>query len=176
MNTDILDKKIIIIDSTKCVFNNSYFDFYLDIQTPIKDVLFIKVISSTITLSTHLSLNSTNINDQDNVYIYLNDYKRLIVNNSNTNDNIYNYFDNITIDTIKYSNTATEFNFTNLLATNSDITDPSVYVLNPTEPSLKRFNVKIYDNNNNIISSSDNLKRVIIKLCIYTARKKITMF
>lgn len=175
MNTDILDKKIILIDSSKCIFNNSNYDFYLDIQTPIKDVLFIKIISSTISISTELKINNTNINDLDNIFIYLNDYKRIITNNSNTNDNIFNYFDNILIDTTKYSNTSTEFNFTNLLASNSDITDTSIYVLNPAEPSLKRFNIKLYDNNNNIISKTDNLNRIVIKLCIYTSRKKITM-
>jgi len=37
------------------------------------------------------------------------------------------------------------------------------------------LSLKLYDNNNNIISKTDNLNRIVIKLCIYTSRKKITM-
>ena len=183
-----MDKKIILIDSSKCIFNNTNLDFYLDIKTPIRDVLFVKIISSTVILknlygSTN-TINGNLIKDQDNIFIRLNDYKRLLANTSNnSNDSIYDYFDNITIDKYKYlqlyianNNTLTlEYNFTNLYSNTNELNDPSIHIINPIEPSLKRFNIQVYDNSNNIISSSDNISKVLIKLCVYTVRKKITM-
>jgi hypothetical protein len=180
MNTDILDKKIILIDSSKCIFNNSSYDFYLDIKTPIKDALFIKIINSSIVLNDITStINTNTINDQDSIFITMNDYRRIITNevNNNDNDSMYDYFDNIIIDKSKYDlTTTTNCNFTNLYSNTTDLNDPSVYVLNPADPSLKRFNIKLYDNSNKIISSkTENISRVIIKICVYYARKKITM-
>jgi hypothetical protein len=188
MNTDLLDKKIIIIDSSKCIFNNNNFDFYFDIKTPIRDVLFIKIISSTIILNNLYSgsntINGNTINDQDTIFIRMNDYKRLLVNTDNTtNDSIYDYFDSITIDKFKYlqeyiannGNLSLTYNFTNFYSNTNDSNDPSIYVLNPIEPSLKRFNIQLYDNNNIIIGSSDNISKVLIKICVYTIRRKVTM-
>jgi hypothetical protein len=181
MNTDILDKKIIIIDSSKCHFNNSSFDFYLDLITPIKDVLFFKTISSSITLKDfNGKINNVDINDFDNVYVWINDYNRLISNNNNVNDNIFEYFDYITIDKSKYygSSTSTNVNFTtDNMNSVSDINDLSIFTLNPVVSSLKRINIKLYDNYNNIISSkTENVSRVIIKIAVFTTRKKISIF
>lgn len=181
MDPNVLDKKIIIIDSSKCHFNNSSFDFYLDLITPIKDVLYIKAISSTIILKDfNGTINNISINDFDNVYIKLNDYNRLIANNSISSDNIFEYFDYITIDKSKYydASTSTNVNFsTDNIGAGSNSNDLTIFTLNPIVPSFKRINIKIYDNYNNIISSrTENITRVIIQVAIFTARKKISIF
>ena len=63
------------------------------------------------------------------------------------------------------------------MTSSSDINDLSIFTLNPVVPSLKRINIKLYDNYNNIISSkTENVSRVIIKIAVFTTRKKISIF
>ena len=49
-----------------------------------------------------------------------------------------------------------------------------MFVLNPVEPNLKRFNIQLYDKHNVIINKSD-ITRFNMTLCVYYNRKKITM-
>ena len=187
MNTEILDKQIIIIDSDKCHFNTeNYYDFYFDFKMPIKNALFIKLIESTVIIN---NLYNGSFNNQDSINININNYNRIAVNNTSvaTNDYITNYFDTVFIDTSKYlqeyilyasnpSNRPAIINYTfkNDYSNDSDINSPSMFVLNPIEPSLKRFNISIYDKTNTLFTKT-NIQKVIIKLCVYTNRRKLTM-
>jgi len=187
MNTEILDKQIIIIDSDKCYFNSgTNYDYYLDIKTPIKNALFINIIESTVVIN---NLYGGSFNNQDTINININGYNRLAVNNTNVpnNDYITNYFDTISIDTSKYLQeyilyganptvrpATINYTFKNDYSNDTDINSPSMFVLNPIEPSLKRFNITAYDKTNALLTKT-NIQKIVIKLCIYTNRRKLTM-
>lgn len=187
MNTEILDKQVIIIDSDKCPFKSgTNYDYYFDFKTPIKNALFIKLIESTVVVNNLYGGSYTN---QDSINININDYKRVAVNNTNVQDNDYitNYFDTISIDTSKYlqeyilytANPAARpatinYTFKNDYSSDTDINSPSMFVLNPVEPSLKRFNITAYDKTNALLTKT-NIQKIVIKLCIYTNRRKLTM-
>ena len=49
-----------------------------------------------------------------------------------------------------------------------------MYVLNPVEPSLIKFNITAYDKNNTLLTTT-NINKIVIKICVYYNRKKITM-
>jgi hypothetical protein len=64
---------------------------------------------------------------------------------------------------------------TEYTSTGCSINDTNVVVLDPIEPNLRRFDVQLYDKNYNIIPRSDiNVFSMI--LCIYSRRKKATMY
>lgn len=197
MNTEILDKQVIIIDSEKCVFNSSgSYDYYFDLQTPIKNALFVKILESYVVFNNLYTssalINNNRISNLDSINININNYKRIATNTSQTNDYIVNnYFDTIIIDTSKYlqeyilsqnsgitSFSPLNYTFKNDYNSDTDINSHSMYILNPVDPSLKRFNITLYDKTNNIIqipSVNNNIKKILIKICVYTNRMKLTM-
>jgi hypothetical protein len=190
MNTDILDKKIIVIDSTKCnLKNNNTYDYHFNLLNSIKNVLYIKLIESTVVLNKLYDGDGVNINNQDNINISLNNYDRLTTNitNNESTDYLTRYFDTISIDKSKYlqeyilskansgvAPATINYTFSNNYTIDSDINSPSMYVLNPAEPSLAKFNITVTDKNNTLLTNT-NINRVIIKICVYYSRKKITM-
>lgn len=106
------------------------------------------------------------------------------------------YFDEITLDKSKdysgYNVISQGDNFGRMTFNSSkdvsssgfDVYDPNVYVINPMEPLLNKFNVKLYNKNNIIINKIDtvggvsgtNLDRFTMKIAVYYSRKKITMY
>jgi hypothetical protein len=191
----IIDKSIVYIDSENGTYiDTNYYDFYIEVE-PFKNVMYIKILDTSVSLDVNGNgtapalysgkINSAVINNLDPIYISLNEYNRLLTNNS-TNTKIY--FDEITLDKSKdysgYSIASTGGNYARMTFNSAkdisscgfDIYDPNVYVTNPMIPILKRFNVKLYDKNNNIIKKDGNLERFTMKLCIYHSRKKITMY
>ena len=171
MNTEILDKQIIIIDSDKCPFISDKYDYYFDIKTPIKNALFIKLIESTVIVN---NLYGGSFSNQDSINININGYNRVTVNNTNIPDNDYiiKYFDTISIDTSKYlqeyilygANPTTRpatinYTFKNDYSTDTDINSHSMFVLNPIEPSLKRFNITVFDKNNTLFAKT-NIQKI----------------
>lgn len=52
-------------------------------------------------------------------------------------------------------------------------TSDNIYYLNPIEPQLKRFNIRVFNKNNEKITNS-NISRIIIKLGVYYNNKKYT--
>lgn len=186
-----MDKKIIILDSDNAIYNSSQsvLDYYIDILTPIKDVSHIKIIYTSILIK---DLSAATDFIDKNVYINLNNYNRLQTNTVSITSNIdvQNYFDNVYIDKSKYdanlayyaintptlNNTLISYSFDNSNEYNSSTdTDSSIHILNPLEPNLKRFNIKIYKQDGTIASNT-YIKKVIMKLCIYYNRKKLTMY
>ena len=190
MNEEILDKQIIIIDSNEGFFSdNNKYDFYIDIYTPIKDACLIKILESSLIVTDLYKdaneptdkgkLNGNEILNNDNIYINVNNYNRIITTNK-TNHSSSSYFDLITVDRTKYiqeyfvkaSNQASvvtiDYNIKN-----DHVTDDASFIINPIDPSLKRFNIILYDKNNTILNKT-NTKRFIMKLCIYHNRKKLT--
>jgi hypothetical protein len=189
MNTEILDKKIIIIDSSKCNLTNSTYDYHFNLMDPIKNVLYIKLIESTVVINNLYDGAGTSINNQDTVNINLNNYGRITTNITNVanTDYLLKYFDTITIDKSKYlqeyilskanagvAPATINYAFSNNYANDADINSPSMYVLNPVEPSLIKFNITAYDKNNTLLTTT-NINKIVIKICVYYNRKKITM-
>lgn len=196
----VLDKYIINIDSDLATYDNTlFYDFYVDIQEPIKNAMFIKILDNNALLDIHSItnpnnaglINNTQIEDLDSIYIELNGYDRVQANISSTD--IIKCFDIITLDRSKNlegyyqaSSSGTVIARTNNSSVKDynsngfDINDPNVFVLNPMEANLKRFNIRLLDKTNNVIdrggSPEKNLKRFTMKLCIYYSRKKFTMY
>jgi hypothetical protein len=180
---DILsfDKSIIQIDTNSAIWNDSTnMSFYIDILEPIKNVLYITIIKSSITvLDATENLNGSPIIDLDPVYINLNNYNRLISTYTNNNNkNILNYFEIIPLNlTDKYPTIHLNYNkisFTNSYVSTGTLMDSHLFKLNPIEPNLKRFNIDLYDKNNNILKQSE-ISRFTMTLCVYYNKKKYTM-
>lgn len=169
MDTPIdCDYKIICMDSSNCSYqNNTICDFYIDLDEPLRNVFKINVIIILLNIPNSSSIN----NNLETINIDLNNYRRLISKNSSLSvdgnrNNLY-YFDNLIIekaDTTSGGNSTIKNDY------NSAVT---MYNLNPLEPQLKRFNVRLFDKNDLIIAKS-KINNFIIKLGVYYNNKKTT--
>ena len=97
----------------------------------------------------------------DPINIRLNDYKRLI---SKKDENNLYYFDSIIVENSISSRTTIKNDYN---------TTDNVYYLNPLEPQLSRFELTLYDKNNDVLTTS-NITRFIIKIGVYYSNKKTT--
>ena len=191
-NETILDKKILqLTNGGARYYNNAKCDFYIDILEPIKNVTHIKILKSSVRLNLK-TLNGEPVIDNDPIYISLNNYNRIntydnkVVNTSNNITSIFNSFEVINLNvTSKYlimANTQIssfiEINgvlFENIYtSTTSDFNDTSVYNIIPHEPSLLRFNIKLYDKNYTLINKEDIINFELL-VCVYSNNKKVTM-
>jgi hypothetical protein len=153
------DYKIITIDSSYNNFiNSNLYDFYMNLDEPLRNVYKINII----TILADIPISSSNIFlPLDPIYININEYNRLI--SKKDNNNLY-YFDSLIVENLITSR---------ITIKNDYNTSDNVYHLNPLEPQLKRFNIRLYDKNNVLIQKS-NINRIIIKLGIYYNNKKET--
>lgn len=191
-NEIILDKKILqLTNNGATYYNNAKCDFYIDILEPIKSVTRIKILKSSVRLNLK-TLNGTPVIDNDPIYVNLNNYNRIhtfdnkIVNTSNSVTNIFNSFEVINLNvTSKYLIMAnTQISpylelsgvlFENIYtSTTADFNDTSVYNMIPHEPSLLRFNIKLYDKNYTLIDKNDIINFELL-ICVYSNNKKVTM-
>jgi len=153
------DYKIITIDSSFVNFiNSNFYDFYMVLDEPLRNVYKINVI--TILVNVPQSSSSIFL-PLDPIYININDYNRLI--SRKENNNLY-YFDSVIVEN-EISSRITIKNDYN--------TNDNIYYLNPLEPQLNRFNIRLFDKNNQLINKT-NINRIIIKLGIYYNNKKYT--
>lgn len=83
--------------------------------------------------------------------------------------NIYNLF--------KQHNAAVSISPTSIAFKNEnqqtafDPNDTSVYILNPMEPSLKRFNIELRDKKNQLLNTAD-VSSFKMTICVYSKQKK----
>lgn len=164
------DHKIIAIDSSNCTFtSDGTCNFYMNLDTPLRNVYKIKIITILINIQ---NSNVTYNNNLESIYIDLNNYKRLIANSSvelnGKRNNIY-YFDSLIIESAVASGVSATSTIKNDY-NNADIE----YYLNPIEPQLTRFTVRLFDNNNNLITQANTINRFVMKLGIYYNNKKTT--
>jgi hypothetical protein len=189
---DILDKKILqLTNGGAKYYSDTKSDFYIDILEPIKNVTHVKILKSSIRLNL-TSLNGTTVVDNDPIYVSINDYNRIatinnkIVNTSNYITDVFNSFEVINLNvTSKYlimANTQIS-NFLQIngilfeniyTSTSSDFNDTSVYNVIPHDPSLLRFNIKLYDKYYNLINKDDIISFEIL-ICVFSNNKKVTM-
>jgi len=153
------DYKIITIDSSNVNYNiANVYDFYMNLDEPLRNVYKINVITILVDVP-----STSSFTPLDPIYINLNDYHRLIAK-KNDGNNLY-YFDSVIVE-----NTISPPRIT---IKNDYNTSDNIYYLNPIEPQLRRFNIRVYDKNNQKISNS-NITRIIIKLGVYYNNKKYT--
>ena len=159
------DYKIIVIDSSCSRFiSSNVYDFYIDLDEPLRNVFKLNVITVLVNIiNTGIFTNSL-----ESIFIDLNNYRRLISKNTISNDSQSNnnyYFDSIIIETGSSSGSSTIKNDYN----NAD----TVYYLNPLEPQLKRFSVKLMDKDNKILTNT-LINKFVMKLGVYYNNKKTT--
>lgn len=153
------DYKIITIDSLNVNYHTTnIYDFYMSLDEPLRNVYKINIITI---LADVPASSSSFFSPLDPIYININDYNRLI--SKKDNNNIY-YFDSLIVENIISSR---------ITIKNDYNTNDNIYNLNPLEPQLNRFNIRLFDKNNQLISK-DNINRIIIKLGIYYNNKKNT--
>jgi hypothetical protein len=163
------DYKIITIDSDYAFFSSSeYCDFYIKLDEALKNVYKINIITMLLSIPNSSSLN-TPLNQ---IFVNLNNYSRLIAKKNSVIDgnraNI-NVFDSIIVE-----NQITDISSTNYTTLKNDYnSSDSIYYLNPIEPQLIRFSVKLTDNDNALIAKTA-IKRFVIKLGVYYTNKKTT--
>jgi hypothetical protein len=168
------NKTIIEIDSTNATFNGNVCDFYVDILEPLKNVKCIKLIRSSVTIKPKQQLAGSAIVDDDPIYVIMNGYNRL---SSVVNGSIIDSFEMLLLSLTKsYGITnSTSFTSTSSVTYMNEYThsfqedDISVHVLNPCEPTLKRFNIQLVNKANKVIPKAD-VDRFKMILCIYTLK------
>jgi hypothetical protein len=227
---EIYDKQIIEIDMENAVKTNiadsngdiqSYYcDFYVDIQQPIRNAVYIKIMRTAIVLkkpevvvegiAPTLQVNGEYILDDDAIYISMNNYNRIstvikqtysenVVIDVDTDDKgnkieikeiqsvtkptVFEYFDVIhtniasTFALFNKNTISIEVDIPTALFKNEyqqsafDPNDTSVYILNPIEPSLKRFNIELRDKKNQLLKTSE-IASFKMTICVYSKQKK----
>ena len=152
------DYKIITIDSSNVNYNitNTY-DFYMNLDEPLRNVYKINIIAILVDVP-----QTALFSPLDPIYINLNDYNRLIAK-KNDGNNLY-YFDSVIVENTISARTTIKNDYN---------TNDNIYYLNPIEPQLKRFNIRVFNKYNQKITNSD-IERIIIKLGVYYNNKKYT--
>lgn len=168
------NKTIIEIDVIPATLNGSVCDFYVDILEPLKNVKCIKIIRSSITLKPKQQLAGSAIVDDDPIYVIMNSYNRL---SSVVNGSLLNSFEMLLLSLTKSYSITNSASFTNTSSVTymNEYThsfqedDISVHVLNPCEPTLKRFNIQLINKANKVIPNTD-IDRFKMILCLYTLK------
>ena len=176
-NNNTSDYKIILIDSSNVFYTNNNtnnFDFYVNINEPLKDVYKIKVLYDAVSFPT-TNLHTASRPNLDNIYVNLNDYDRVrsyLIDPVTNNVTNLQYFDSIMIDTNKVKSIA-QFNETTMF--NDFNENEGDFYLNPVVSQFNRINIQLRDKNNIIIDKT-LINRFVMKLCIYYYTKKISQF
>jgi hypothetical protein len=165
--------KIISIDSVTCSYPNpNICEFYVNLDEPLRNVFRINII----TLLLNINNSSTIISSGDSsgnlesIYVDLNSYHRLIskgaLESNGERNNIY-FFDSLVIEKVDTTVGG------NITIKNDYNTTDSIYYIDPIEPQLKRFTVRLL-NKNNVIINKSAINRFIMKIGVYYNNKKST--
>ena len=166
-NTFKYDKVVINLSNHNCLTTDATkTSFYVNLVEPIKNVVYVKIIRSSILSTTAMRSAPLSYLRYEPVYISLNDYNRSVsyINNNGT-FNYANYFDLIpysfdNFSDISYSQAA------------FDWSDPSVYILNPPEQTLKRLNVEFRDKAFNLFDTAV-LTHFNLSICVYFIKNRV---
>lgn len=191
-NTFKYDKIVINLNSSNCLQNNiNESSYYINLEQPLKNVVYIKMLRASVkTGNLNISLS---YNKFDPIYIAINNYDRSAsykifteitpdtqknketgvvtltgTNSSNIVFNPFNYFD-----LIPYSNDSNvPYSDISYNQNSFDWTDPTVYILNPPEQNLKRFNIVINNKNFKTFSNTD-LINFNLSICVYVIKNRV---
>lgn len=183
-NIDIqtLDKTIVYLNSDTVIFNTDNFDISFELSEPIKNVVYIKIMKVDIKFKA-APIDGKYISDGDPIYVNLKNFNnRFIAKTPPPDNNIIKCFEIVTLNFQEKYNNSDDLNNnkiyyfkTEYTATGCNTTDTNVIVLNPFEPIINRFDLQLYDKNNQIISRFSIIK-CTITLCIYHSRKNLNNF
>jgi hypothetical protein len=193
-NTFKYDKIVINLNSTNCLeFTKDKSDYYINLAEPLKNVIYIKMIRASVKTNTNtITISPFNYKKNDPIYIAINDYDRSVsykifteitpnttkniitgtVSNTGTNSsNIifhpFNYFD-----LIPYSSSSDQYSEISYTQASFDWSDPSVYILNPPEQNLKRFNIQIKNKAFELFNTSE-LNNFNLSFCVYVIKNRV---
>ena len=166
-NTFKYDKVVINLNNHNCLtVDATKTNFYFNLSEPIKNVVYVKILRASI-LSAGAMKNAPLLYERyEPIYIALNDYHRSVsyIKNNST-FNYANYFDLIPYSDINYSDISySQASF--------DWSDPSVYVLNPPEQSLKRLNIEFRDKSFNLFNTTV-LTHFNLSICVYYIKNRV---
>lgn len=166
-NTFKYDKVVINLNNHNCLTPDATkTSFYVNLIEPIKNVVYVKIIRSSILTTNAMKNAPLSYVRYEPIYITLNDYNRSVsyINNNGT-FNYANYFD-----LIPYSFD----NFSDIAYSQAafDWSDPSVYILNPPEQSLKRLNVEFRDKTFNLFDTTV-LTHFNLSICVYYIKNRV---
>lgn len=182
------DKIILSIDSRSCLsLNPSKSSYYLDLLEPLRNVVYIKMLSAVIEHSSSIE-SQYNMKKYDPIYICLNDYNRsktyinsVDISTSNylnsSGVTIYKDTSNLLFNTGKYFdsvsyNAGADFSTISYTQASFDWTDPTVYILNPPEPNLRRLNIEIKDKTFNLFNTT-TLTKFNLTICVYFMKNRV---
>jgi len=182
------DKIILSIDGKSCLSTNpDKSSYYLDLLEPLRNVVYIKILSITIPNSGSFE-TQYKMNKNDPIYICLNDYNRSKTYINSVNISTSNYLNssgvtiykdtsNLLFNTGKYFdsvpyNLGGDFSTISYTQSSFDWTDPTVYILNPPEPNLRRLNIEIKNKTFNLFNTT-TLTGFNLTICVYFIKNRV---
>ena len=185
-NTFKYDKVVINLNSSNCLVNNpSATNYYVNLVEPLRNVIYVKMLKASV-LTNNTIVPLLSYNKYDPIYIAVNDYDRSVSYIKSTQVLNSNYVlnsvpkvlstSNVVFDTAKYfdiipysKETFSEISYSQA---SFDWTDPSVYILNPPEPNLRRLNIEIRDKSFNLFDTSI-LTDFNLSICAYIIKNRV---
>jgi hypothetical protein len=180
------DKVVINLNSSNCLVNNpSATNYYINLVEPLRNVIYVKMLKASV-LTNNTIVPLLSYNKYDPIYIAVNDYDRSVSYIKSTQVLNSNYVlnsvpkvlstSNVVFDTAKYfdiipysKETFSEISYSQA---SFDWTDPSVYILNPPEPNLRRLNIEIRDKSFNLFDTSV-LTDFNLSICAYIIKNRV---
>jgi hypothetical protein len=180
------DKVVINLNSSNCLVNNpSATNYYINLVEPLRNVIYVKMLKASV-LTNNTIVPLLSYNKYDPIYISVNDYDRSVSYIKSTQVLNSNYVlnsvpkvlstSNVVFDTAKYfdiipysKETFSEISYSQA---SFDWTDPSVYILNPPEPNLRRLNIEIRDKSFNLFDTSV-LTDFNLSICAYLIKNRV---
>jgi hypothetical protein len=185
-NTFKYDKIVINLNSSNCLpVAENITNYYINLPEPLKNIIYIKIINASI-LSTNSIITTLSYNKYDPIYISINDYDRSISYNKRTHVTTSNYWidnvrygldsSNIVFDPKKYFDviqySGSDYSDRAYSQSSFDWTDPTVYILNPPDPNLRRFNIEIRDKNFELFETSI-IQDFNLSFCAYLIKNRV---
>ena len=175
------EKKIVYINSENSKFiSNTEYSFSFDLSEIIRDVVYIKILKTELGIQVNgidnTILNGVAIKDGDPIYVNLNNYSRIL---TRINENTEKFFEIVNINmTEKFGNNVPNgsiISFKNNSGTQTFNPYNSDTHIMLSDNNITRFNISLYDKNNNILKQSE-VPMFSMTLCLYALRKKCSQF
>jgi len=191
-NTFKYDKIVINLNNENCLaFNANTTDYYINLVEPLKNIVYIKMLKASVK-TTNAMNNQLTYEKFEPIYVSINDYDRSIsylksnqVSTSNYYLNNQDFLNNVVsvlttnttvFDTAKYFDiipySALDFSDVSYGQTSFDWTDPSVYVLNPPEQTLRRLTIQFRDKTFKLFNTSV-LTHFNLSICVYFIKNRV---
>lgn len=161
------DKIIISIDAGSCSSTNpDKTMYYLDLLEPLRNVVYIKILNARISHNPNTA-NEYNYTIYDPIYVSINDYNRsrAYLKKNDLSTTVLQYFDSIPYN-------RGDFSLISYTQSSFDWTDPTVYILNPPEPNLRRLDIEIKDKTFKLFNTA-TITNFNLTLCIYFMKNRV---